>query len=224
MAQANMATLEKVKSDAVVKMYMKKADDFLGILGYTEHGQRHATLVMNIAINLLKRLEISERDTELAGIAAYLHDIGNVINREFHAQSAALLSHSILTKIGLPDEDVADIIAAIGNHHETDGNPISNIAAAVILGDKSDVHRSRVRNPAMIKFDIHDRVNYASTASFLRVIPEKKVISLEVTIDTEISQVMEYFEIFLSRMIISRRAAAFLSCAFELVINGNKLM
>lgn len=219
-----MITLEDVKKNKIVEAYISRADEYLGVIGYTEHGKRHSNLVANIAYNILKRLGKSEREAELSAIAGYLHDIGNVVNREDHAYTGAVLAHSILIDMGMPPHEVAEVAAAIGNHDEQGCDPVSSVAAGLILADKSDVHRSRVRNPDMIKFDIHDRVNYAVENSFLRVDNEKKVITLELTIDTRISQVMEYFEIFMSRMILSRRAASFLSCQFSLLINGNQLL
>jgi exopolyphosphatase/pppGpp-phosphohydrolase len=165
-----------------------------------------------------------EKRAHLAAIAAYLHDIGNVINRDYHAQTAAILAHSILSGMNMPMEDILEIMAAIGNHDERDGQPVSDICAATILADKSDVHSSRVRTLEMIKQDIHDRVNYAAKSSFLRVDEEKKLVTLEIKIDTSISQVMEYFEIFLSRMVVCRRAAEFLGLKFQLEINGQRLL
>jgi hypothetical protein len=219
-----MVTLEDVKKNEHVGVLIAKADEVLGVIGYTEHGQRHASLCANIAHNILVRLKHSEKRVQLAAIAAYLHDIGNVINRDYHAQIGAVLARDILLEMKMSLEDVMEIIAAIGNHDERDGYPISDICAAVILADKSDVHSSRVRTLEMIKQDIHDRVNYAAKSSFLRVEEDKGVITLEIKIDTSISQVMEYFEIFLSRMIVCRRAAEFLKQKFQLEINGQRLL
>jgi metal-dependent HD superfamily phosphatase/phosphodiesterase len=223
-AKADMITLDDVKKNPRVKELIAKTDEFLGMIGYTEHGERHSSLAANIAYNIMKRLKRSEREANLAAVAAYLHDIGNVVNRDYHAQSGALLAYQILVDMKLPYPDVMAVVAAIGNHDEKDGQPISDVCAAVILADKSDVHSSRVRNLEMIRQDIHDRVNYAAKSSFLRVDPEKKTISLEIKIDTSISQVMEYFEIFLSRMVVCRRAAEFLKMRFELEINGQRLL
>lgn len=223
-AKANMITLDDVKKNPRVKELIAKTDEFLGMIGYTEHGERHSSLAASIAYNIMKRLKRSEREANLAAIAAYLHDIGNVVNRDYHAQSGALLAYQILVDMNVPYPDVMVVIAAIGNHDEKNGQPISDVCAAVILADKSDVHSSRVRNLEMIRQDIHDRVNYAAKSSFLRVDPEKKTISLEIKIDTSISQVMEYFEIFLSRMVVCRRAAEFLKMRFELEINGQRLL
>jgi metal-dependent HD superfamily phosphatase/phosphodiesterase len=219
-----MITVEDVKKNEQVKLLIKKSDDILGMIGYTEHGERHASLAASIAFNILDRLKYPEKRAHLAAIAAYLHDIGNVINRDYHAQTAALLARSILTDMGMPTEDILEIMAAIGNHDEKDGQPVSDICAATILADKSDVHSSRVRTLQEIKQDIHDRVNYAAKSSFLRVDEDKKIITLQIKIDTSISQVMEYFEIFLSRMLVCRRAAEFLGLKFQLEINGQRLL
>jgi metal-dependent HD superfamily phosphatase/phosphodiesterase len=219
-----MITVEDVKKNEQVKILIKKSDEILGVIGYTEHGERHASLAASIAYNIMDRLKYPEERAHLASIAAYLHDIGNVINRDYHAQTGAILSHTILSEMKMPKEDIMEVIAAIGNHDEKDGQPVSDICAAVILADKSDVHSSRVRTVEMIKQDIHDRVNYAAKSSFLRVEEEKKIVTLEIKIDTSISQVMEYFEIFLSRMLVCRRAAEFLGLKFQLEINGQRLL
>jgi uncharacterized protein len=219
-----IVTLEDVKKNPKVELLIKKTDQVLEVIGYTEHGQRHASLAANIAYNIMTHLSRPEREAHLASIAAYLHDIGNIINRDYHAQTGAMIAYQTLSEMNMCEEDIMEIVSAIGNHDEKDGQPVSDICAAVILADKSDVHRSRVRTLDMIGKDIHDRVNYAAKSSFLRVDAEKKVISLEITIDTSISQVMEYFEIFLSRMMVCRKAAEFLKMKFELEINGNRLL
>ncbi len=217
-------TLADVKDDHQVKVYLNRADRYLDAIGYTEHGERHADLVAGVAGDLLHILGKEPRLAELARIAGYLHDIGNVINRDSHAQTGAVIAGSILTRLGMETEEVAEVMTAVGNHHEENGDPVSEIGAALILADKSDVHRSRVRNPALVKLDIHDRVNYAAVNSSLNVDKGQRSISMEVTIDTSVAPVMEYFEIFLSRMIISRRAAKYLSCEFEFLINGTKMI
>jgi len=217
-------TIEDVKKNEKIRKVIEKSDKFLEVMGYTEHGIRHCSLASHIAQNIMLRLGKSEHRAQLAAIAAYMHDMGNVVNRDFHAQVAGVMAYQLLSEMEMPQEDILEVIAAIGNHDEKDGQPVSDIGAAVILADKSDVHRSRVRNLDTIKQDIHDRVNYAATSSFLRVEEDKKTISLEITIDTTISSVMEYFEIFLSRMIVCRRAAEFLGMRFELEINGSKLL
>ena len=222
--KVKIITAEDVKKHPVVKATIEKADQILGIIGYTEHGLRHTSLVSNIAYNILRRLGRDEKRAQLAAIASIMHDMGNVVNRDYHAQTAALMAQGILTEMGMPFEDVLDVMAAIGNHDESDGYPISDICAALILADKSDVHSSRVRNPDSVSSDIHDRVNYSAKSSFLRVDEEKKTISLEIKIDTKLSSVMEYFEIFLSRMVVCRRAAEFLGMRFELNINGHRLL
>jgi metal-dependent HD superfamily phosphatase/phosphodiesterase len=219
-----LITLDDVKQNEKVALLISRADEYLGIIGYTEHGERHSSLAANIAYNIMIRLGKGEKRAQLAAIAAYLHDVGNVINRDYHAQTASIITMNILGEIGMEYNDIIEIIAAIGNHDEKDGSPISDICAAVILADKSDVHQSRVRNPEFIKTDIHDRVNWAAKSSFLRVDEVKKKVVLEIKIDTSVSSVMEYFEIFLSRMVVCRRAAEFLGLKFELEINGYKLL
>ncbi len=218
-----MITLDDIKQNPKISELISKADEFLGVIGYTEHGDRHCSLAANIAYNIMIRLGKGERRAQLAAIAGYTHDIGNVINRDYHAQTAAVMAMQILDEMGMESKDIIEIIAAIGNHDEKDGSPVSDICAAVILADKSDVHQSRVRTTEFIKKDIHDRVNYAAKSSFLRVDDVKKKVVLEIKIDTTVSSVMEYFEIFLSRMTVCRRAAEFLGLKFELEINGQKL-
>lgn len=217
-------TLAEIKEDSYVKAYITQADKHMEAIGFTEHGFRHAELVSNISMNVLRRLHFPEREAELAGMAGYLHDIGNSIGRSFHAVSAAMLAQSVLIRLGMSPEEMMVVMNAIGNHEEDYGMATSAISAAIILGDKTDVHRSRVRTPDPLTRDIHDRVNLAAQRSFLRVDNDRKLIELEIDIDTTISQVMEYFEIFLSRMVICRRAAEFLGCEFGLVINGVKLL
>jgi len=219
-----MITIDDVKNNPSVTALVEKADGVLAEIGYTEHGKRHGSLAAKIAYNIMIRLGKGERKAQLAAIAGYMHDIGNLINRDFHAQTASVMAFSILREMGMEMEDISEVIAAIGNHDERDGFPVSDISAAVILADKSDVHRSRVRNTDQIKVDIHDRVNYAAESSFLKIEEGKKVARLELKIDTSISQVMEYFEIFLSRMLVCKRAAEYLGLKFELVINDNKLL
>ncbi|MHB1653386.1 MAG: HDIG domain-containing metalloprotein [Desulfitobacteriaceae bacterium] len=216
-------TLEDIKADPLVQGYIDGGNRHLGAIGYTEHGLRHVNLVSRIAFNILEKLERSVRDSELAALAAYLHDIGNAINRVGHAHTGAVLAAGILERHRMSPEEIVIIIGAIGNHDEGDGHPVSDVSAALILADKSDVHRSRVRNPDLATFDIHDRVNYAVERSFLRV-HSKNYIALELTIDTKICPVMDYFEIFLARMLLCRKAAEFLGCTFELVINEVKLL
>ncbi|OQX90017.1 MAG: phosphohydrolase [candidate division Zixibacteria bacterium 4484_93] len=213
-------TIEDIESNPEIRALIIQADKVLEKLGYTEHGIRHAKLVSRGAGQILTDLGYPPRTVELARIAGFLHDIGNVIHRDFHAQSSALISFWMLQKMGMPMAEINPIISAIGNHHEENGLPVNEIAAAVILADKSDVHMSRVRNPNMIKFDIHDRVNYAARRSGVHVDRLAGVIQMEIEIDTSVSSVMEYFEIFLSRMVISRKAAKALGTKFELIINN----
>jgi metal-dependent HD superfamily phosphatase/phosphodiesterase len=217
-------TLQDIKDDSMVQALVSKADENLGVMGYTEHGDRHCSLSANIAYNILKRLGYPERTAEIAAIAAYLHDMGNVVNRDYHAQTAAILAYDILSKKGMASDEIAEVMAAIGNHDEKDGSPVSAVSAAVILADKTDVHFSRVRTTDLIKQDIHDRVNYAAKSSFLNVDAEKKRALLQIKIDNTVSSVMEYFEIFLSRMVVCRRAAEYLGLKFEVEINGYKLL
>ena len=217
-------TLEQLKKDPEVQAYVAGGDEVLASMGYTEHGQRHASLVSNIARNILERLGFPQREVELAAMAGFVHDIGNVVCRHNHEQVGGLIAMRILGRLGLPPAEIAMVVGAIGNHGEDIGEPVNNVAAALFLADKSDVHRTRVRNPEMASFDIHDRVNYAAEHSFMRVDEKRKAVTLELKIDTKISPVMDYFEIFLTRMILCRRAASFLGCNFELVINGVKLL
>lgn len=225
MKSNRLVTLEDVRANPVVEAYIKAGDEHLGALGFTDHGLRHSGLVANIAKNLLNKLGFSEREQELAAIAGYLHDIGNVVSRYYHAQVGAALAERILSDMGMDPAEIAVIMGAIGSHDPEDTcQAVSNVSAAVILADKSDVHRSRVRNPDIHNFDVHDRVNYAATRSFLEVKNAEKVISLQLTIDTKIAPVMEYFEIFLTRMVACKRAAEFLGATFELSINDVKLL
>ncbi len=217
-------TVERVREHPHVRPFLDAANQHLKLLGFTEHGLRHAGLVGAIASNVLTRLGYPQRQAELAAIAGLLHDIGNLINREMHGQAGALMAKDILLDLSMDISEVVAVMGAIGNHEEERGHAISPIAAALILADKADVHRSRVHSTDPAAFDIHDRVNYAATHSFLRVVPETKRITLEITIDTSIATVMDYFEIFLSRMIMCRRAAEFLGCRFGLEINQSMLV
>jgi len=223
-AAASVASLQfdAVRNDPEVQAFIHQANANLGVLGFTEHGLRHVGLVANIARNVLRILSYDERHQELAEIAGYLHDIGNVVSRHGHATSSALLACPILTRLGMRPEDVAVVLGAIGSHGDDQhrlGEPVHPVSAALILADKSDVHRSRVRNNDPTSFDQHDRVNYASTSSFLRVDAEAETITLELTIDTAMAPVMQYFEIFLPRMLMSRQAAEMLGCSFHITIN-----
>jgi putative nucleotidyltransferase with HDIG domain len=215
-------TLEDVQADPELSSFIASADRVMDAIGFTEHGFRHANLVARIAYQVLHRLGFPEREAELARVAGYLHDVGNMLTREVHAQTGSLLVHQALKHRADP-ADLASIVAAVANHEEGDGYAVSPVAAAVILADKSDVHRSRVRRSGQIAFDIHDRVNHAVEQSFLRVDSDARTVTLELTIDTGISQVMEYFEIFLGRMQMCRHAAERLDARFRLVINGAEL-
>jgi uncharacterized protein len=217
-------TFDTLRRDAEVQAYIRRADHQLGVLGYTEHGQRHTSLVASISRNVLTRLGYPERTCELAAIAGYLHDIGNCVNRRDHATSGALMARDILVARGMDVEELALVIGAIGNHEESSGDPVGEVSAAVNIADKSDVHRSRVREQDQMKFDQHDRVNYASQHSFVRVDGEARRVELEVTIDTAIAPLMDYFEIFLNRMMFIRRAVTFLECEFRLTINRNRIL
>lgn len=215
-------TLEQVQADEQLSLYIASADRVTEAMGYTEHGFRHANLVARIAYQVLRRLGYSEREATLGCVAGYLHDVGNALARDAHGQTGAILVHQVL-RDRVEGRDLMPILAAIANHEEAEGTAVSAISAAVILADKSDVHRSRVRRSGRVEHDIHDRVNYAVQQSFLRVDGEARTVSLELTIDTEISQVMEYFEIFLGRMQMCRFAAEMLDSRFRLVINGAEL-
>jgi metal-dependent HD superfamily phosphatase/phosphodiesterase len=216
-------TLKDVRHDARVRTYITRANEQMQSIGYTEHGHRHAGIVSTIARSTLRSLGHDERAAELAAIAGYLHDMGCVVNRIGHVEAGALMSFSILTDLGMRADEIATVIGAVGNHEEPNGLPISAVSAAVILADKSDVHYSRVQEKDPVKFDIHDRVNYAVQKSYLRVDTEAKAIILELEIDTTHASVTEYFEIFVLRMVLCRRAADFLGCKFHLNINGVNL-
>ena len=216
-------TLKEVRHDGRVRIYITRANEQMQAIGYTEHGHRHAGIVSSIARSTLTNLGHPEREAELAAIAAYLHDMGCVVNRVGHVEAGALMAYSILTDMGMRADEIATVIGAIGNHEEPDGLPISPVSAAVILADKSDVHFSRVQEKDPVKFDIHDRVNYAVQKSYLRVDDAARAITLELTIDTTHATVTEYFEIFVLRMVLCRRAADFLGCKFHLNINGVNL-
>lgn len=223
-AVQGLVTLEDIQSDPLVLACMQMGDDYLGALGYTEHGLRHANLAAHIAGNICRRLKFDERTAELAAIAGFLHDVGNCVSREAHGVSAAMIAKDALGRAGAEPGEIALVMNAVGNHEEEFGTATTVVGAAAILADKSDVHHTRVRNPDPATFDIHDRVNFAAKRSFLRVDSRSRTITLEIDIDTEISQVMEYFEIFLSRMQMSRRAAAVMDAHFSLVINGARLL
>lgn len=205
------------------KLYIEMADKYLEAIGYTEHGLRHTDIVSKTAYNILKRLSFDEKDAVLAAAAGFLHDIGNMLGRQNHHKMGALLAKEVLEDLGYDLKDIARIMMAIVMHEEDEGIIPDDIAAALVIADKADVHRSRVRNPSMVTEDIHDRVNYAATESELAIEPDKKLILLSLVIDTRMSQVIEYFEIFLSRMVACRRAAKVLGCEFQLHINNIRM-
>ncbi len=216
-------TYEQVTKDEAVKTYIQRADETLIALGYTEHSFAHVTKVAKLASDILLSLGYSEREAELASIAGYLHDIGNVVNRVEHAQSGAVMAFRILDRMGADPEDIATIITAIGNHDESTAFPVNSIAAALILADKTDVRYTRVRNQDIASFDIHDRVNYSVKESEVKVVKDSH-IELQLKIETKMCTVMDYFEIFLNRMILCKKAAEKLGVEFWLVINGQRLI
>ena len=219
-----MLTFNDIKQNEAIRTYIASADAVMRSMKYTEHGFAHAGIASHVASHILNALDYDARTCELASIAGYMHDIGNNINRHEHAQSGGAMAFSLLTQLGMDPAETAMIVTAIGHHDEGSGGPVHPISAALIIADKSDVRRSRVRDKADIAIDIHDRVNYAVTDSELEVFPKERIIRLGLTIDTAICPVMEYFEIFLSRMLMCRKAAEYLGCRFSLDINGTKLL
>ena len=212
-----------IKSDAV-RTYIIRADESLISLGYTEHSFAHVMHVAETAGYILETLGYDDRTVELAKIAGYLHDIGNLVNRSEHSQSGAVMAWSILNDMGCDAEEIATIVTAIGNHDEGTGVPVNAVAAALILADKADVRRSRVRNKDVATFDIHDRVNYSVKKSVLKINEEKTLVKLKLTVDTQFGSVMDYFEIFMNRMLLCRKAAEKLGLQFKLIINGQELL
>ena len=217
-------TYNDIKKNKAIHNYIKAADASLEALGFTEHSFAHVTAVAEKAGYILETLGYDDRTVELVKIAGYLHDIGNLVNRIEHSQSGAVMAFRILDKLGFASEEIADIVTAIGNHDEGTGVPVSEFAAALILADKSDVRRNRVRNIEKINFDIHDRVNYSVTNANLTITDDKKVIVLSLEIDTNYGSVMDYFEIFTGRMLLCRKAADKLGLKFKLVINNQQLL
>ena len=215
-------TIEQVMTNSAVRSYIKKADESLSALGFTEHSFAHVSRVARLAKHILLTLGYPEREAELAEIAGYLHDIGNVINRIDHAQSGAVMAFRILEKMEADPEEIATIITAIGNHDESTAFPVNAVAAALILADKTDVRENRVRNRDVQIFDIHDRVNYSVKRS--EVIVDNNSVTLDIDIDTDCCPVMDYFEIFLDRMLLCRKAAEKLGCSFGLLINGQRMI
>lgn len=219
-----MVTYESICRDRAVDTYIRKADETLAALGFTEHAFAHGGMVAARSKYILETLDYPERTVELGRIAAHLHDIGNLVNRVDHSQSGAVMAFRILDKLGMEPEEIAEVVAAIGNHDEGTGTPVSPMAAALILADKSDVRRSRVRNGDEASFDIHDRVNYSVQESRLEINSGHTHIQLLLNIDTRYCSVADYFEIFLNRMILCRKAANTLGLQFKLMINGQQLM
>ena len=217
-------TYKEIRHNEEVNELLKKGNQNLGLLGYTDHSQAHCTRVAETAAHILKKFSYPEHDIELARIAGYMHDIGNAINRNRHAEYGGLLANEILKQYDLTIPDRITIVSAISNHDESTGGAVDPISAALIIGDKTDVRRSRVRNTDFMTFDIHDRVNYAVEYSNLHFSDDQKSIVLDLTIDTEISSVLEYFEIFMERMLLSKRAALFFDKKFKMYINGSNIL
>ena len=216
-------TYKEVKRLDEVNAYIEQGNEVLGVLGYTEHSKKHAAKVAEIAGMILKKLGNDQHLVELAKIAGYLHDMGNSINRSDHAHTGALMAFQMLREWQVPPKDIAVIISAIGNHDESTGTAVDPVSAALILADKTDVRRNRVRNRVKANFDKHDRVNYAALASDLQINVEKKVITLEIELDESICSMIDYFEIFLQRMLMCKRAAELLGLKFKMTANGNKI-
>ena len=222
MVKTMRVTYKDIRNSEEIRAYIQKADESLLSLGFTEHSFAHVGKVADLAGQILTILGYSEHEVELAKIAGFLHDIGNIVNRIDHAQSGAVMAFRLLDKMDMDPDDIATVVTAIGNHDESTAYPVNPIAAALIIADKTDVRRSRVRNRSTIQFDIHDRVNYSVTSSKVHVTKEE--ICLDVSIDTEVCDLMEYFEIFLGRMMLCKKAAEALEIKFSLIINGQKMM
>lgn len=219
-----MLTYEEVTKSEAIKTYIIRADESLVSLGYTEHSFAHVVHVAETAGYILQTLGYDDRTAELAKIAGYLHDIGNLVNRKDHSQSGAVMAWSILNDMGCDPSEIATIVTAIGNHDEGTGVPVNAVAAALILADKADVRRSRVRNKDMSTFDIHDRVNYSVKKSAMKINEDRSLVKLKLTVDTQYGSVMDYFEIFMGRMILCRKAAEKLGLQFKLIINEQQLI
>lgn len=224
MTQYSQVTPQEIFQNQELRCYILRGNDCLGAIGFTEHGLAHAKRSSDTAREILTALGYPERDCQLAAIAGYMHDIGNSINRVDHAHSGALMAFTLLNKLNMPPEEIGLVCSAIGHHDEKTAFPVNPLAAALILSDKSDVRRSRVRKDAVLEADIHDRVNYAVEESHLEIDVEKKLCIFHIEIATEICPVMEYFEIFLERMVLCRKAAQTLGLQFELIINGTRLL
>ena len=219
-----MLTFEELKKDPAVNTYITQADKSLAALGFTEHSFAHVTKVAETCRYILSELGYDQRTIELARIASYLHDIGNLVNRIDHSQSGAVMAFRILDHLNMEAADIATVVTAIGNHDEGTGVPVDEISAALILADKSDVRRSRVRNRDKSTFDIHDRVNYSVKRSSLKISDDKSAIKLRLSIDTRYGSIMEYFEIFMGRMLLCRKASEKLGLTFKLIINEQQLL
>lgn len=217
-------TYEEIKNNEAINTYIKRADESLVALGYTEHSFAHVTGVAETAGYILETLGYSAHDVELAKIAGYMHDLGNLVNRIDHSQSGAVMAFRILDNMNMPPEDIAVIVTAIGNHDEGTGVPVNAVSAALILADKSDVRRTRVRNDDTSSFDIHDRVNYSVKKSKLKINEDHTLVKLKLEIDTRYGSIMDYFEIFLGRMVMCRKAAEKLGLQFKLIINEQQLI
>ena len=219
-----MISPQDIKDNEQIKTYIRRADDTLSALGFTEHSFAHVTRVAHFAEKVLRELGYDDRTCELAWIAGYMHDIGNVVNRIDHAQSGAVMAFRILDKLGMDADEIATVCSAIGNHDESTAYPVNPVAAALILADKTDVRRTRVRTKDPAAFDIHDRVNYAVEKASTRLVDDNSAVLLSLVIDTDISPVIDYFEIFMDRMLLCRRAAEKLGLSFRLEVNGQMVL
>lgn len=217
-------TYETIKNNEEINTYIELGNEVLGVLGYTDHSKVHAIKVAEVAGKILTDLKYSSKEIELAKIAGFMHDIGNSVNRNNHAHHGAIMAFSILKELGMDPKDIAMVISAIGNHDESSGSSVTPIAAAIILADKTDVRRNRVRNRDIANFDIHDRVNYSVISSQLKVESEKEIVHLEISLDESTCSVLDYFEIFLERMLMCRRAAELLKIKFKFTANGSKVI
>ena len=216
-------TYALIKENKEINLLIEKGNQVLRELGYTEHSRKHAAKTAETAAMILKELGYGRHKVELARIAGYMHDTGNSVNRTDHAHTGAMLAYGILKEMGMPLEDVLTVTSAIGHHDEATGSPVDEVSASLILADKSDVRRNRVQNPVPARFDAHDRVNYAVLSCKMNIDKEKRTISVQIDLDDEICTVMDYFEIFLKRMVMCRKAAEKLQCRFKLSANGSKL-
>jgi len=216
--------LSDVRKNEGISTYITRSDEALSVMGYTDHSTKHTMKVAKDAAQILTVFGYSQREIELVQIAAYMHDIGNVINRVNHAQNGAIMAFEMLSKMNMPPEEIATIVSAIGNHDESGGWAVSNVSAALIIADKCDVHRRRVKNTDFATFDIHDRVNYAVEEANLEICAEERDINLKLKIDISICPVIDYFEIFLLRMMMSAKSATFLDGNFHLYVNDSKLL